>query len=194
MNRAATCCGGGTTSFGRRLDLRVERDLGCININTKRSVSSSIRLEAARRLPTLIMFVQNLLALGLFAASSLASPVGNPHVVHEKRTSIPHGWAKRAELRGSMVLPMKVALTQNNLDKGHDWLMDVSHPQSKSYGKHWSAEDIANTFAPRSVQHLHTIDDYDISRQRSILYSRGYSGTRCSCYVSISLSLRAIAN
>lgn len=68
-----------------------------------------------------------------------------------------------------MVLPMKVALTQNNLDKGHDWLMDVSHPHSKSYGKHWSAEDIANTFAPRSVHHLYTLGSMGVSvRRRSI--------------------------
>ncbi|CAK4032377.1 probable tripeptidyl-peptidase 1 precursor [Lecanosticta acicola] len=86
----------------------------------------------------------------LLTVSCLTSPVDNPHVVHEKRDSIPYGWLKRSQLDGRMILPMKVALAQNNLDKAHDWLMDVSHPASNKYGKHWSAEDIAKTFAPSS--------------------------------------------
>lgn len=49
------------------------------------------------------------------------------------------------------MLPMRIALTQSNLDKGEEWLMDVSHPTSEKYGKHWTAEDIANAFAPRYV-------------------------------------------
>jgi len=44
---------------------------------------------------------------------------------------------------------MRIALTQRNLDKGHQWLMDVSHPNSEKYGQHWSADDVAQAFAPR---------------------------------------------
>lgn len=47
------------------------------------------------------------------------------------------------------MLPMRIALAQSNLDKGEEWLMDVSHPTSEKYGKHWTAEDVANAFAPR---------------------------------------------
>lgn len=46
------------------------------------------------------------------------------------------------------VLPMKIGLKQNNLDRGYDYLNDVSHPTSPNYGKHWSAKQIAETFAP----------------------------------------------
>lgn len=95
------------------------------------------------------MLVTSLLAA--FLATSSASPLSIPHVVHEKRTSAPHGWVKRAELGRRMVLPMRIALAQENLHKGDDWLMDVSHPTSSKYGQHWSAEDIATAFAPRSV-------------------------------------------
>ncbi len=43
---------------------------------------------------------------------------------------------------------MRIALTQSNLDRADEFLMDVSHPASPNYGKHWSAKQIAETFAP----------------------------------------------
>lgn len=91
-------------------------------------------------------------AKAAFAASTLfahcfASPVVAPHLIHEKRDSLPHGWVKRYAVDGNAELPMRIALTQNNLHNAHDWLMDVSHPESDKYGRHWSAEDVANAFA-----------------------------------------------
>ena len=93
------------------------------------------------------MLVTSLLAA--FLATCSASPLSTSHVVHEKRTSIPHGWVKRAELGRRTVLPMRIALAQENLHKGEEWLMEVSHPESDKYGQHWSAKDIATAFAPR---------------------------------------------
>lgn len=87
--------------------------------------------------------------LAAFLATCSASPPAIPHVIHERRRSVPHGWAKRDELSGRTVLPMRIALAQSNLDKGEEWLMEVSHPTSEKYGKHWSAADIATAFAPR---------------------------------------------
>lgn len=46
------------------------------------------------------------------------------------------------------VLPMRFALTQSNLDKADAFLMDVSHPDSPNFGKHWTAKQVAETFAP----------------------------------------------
>jgi tripeptidyl-peptidase-1 len=85
----------------------------------------------------------------LLASRLAASPLTQHHEVHEKRHSHPAGWTRRGELSNSVVLPMRIALTQSNLDKGHKWLMDVSRPNSEKYGQHWSAEDVAQTFAPR---------------------------------------------
>ncbi|KAL8737578.1 MAG: hypothetical protein Q9181_001556 [Wetmoreana brouardii] len=45
---------------------------------------------------------------------------------------------------------MRIALTQSNLDKAEEFLMDVSHPDSPNFGKHWTHEEIANKFAPSS--------------------------------------------
>ncbi|KAL8768557.1 MAG: hypothetical protein Q9209_005242 [Squamulea sp. 1 TL-2023] len=85
--------------------------------------------------------------ISAFLASSLALPSIN-HVVHEKRDRLPMGWQYHEKLEGSKVLPMRIALTQSNLDKADEFLMDVSSPGSSNYGKHWTHEEIANKFAP----------------------------------------------
>ena len=46
------------------------------------------------------------------------------------------------------VLLMRIALTQGNLDEAYDHLMDVSHPESPNFGRHWTAQQVAETFAP----------------------------------------------
>ena len=92
------------------------------------------------------MFYSSLASFCALATLAVASPV--PHVVHETRAAIPSGWEKREVLDRRAILPMKIALAQGNLDKGWDWLKDVSHPESANYGQHWSAKDVAEAFAP----------------------------------------------
>ncbi|KAI4274946.1 MAG: hypothetical protein LQ337_003552 [Flavoplaca oasis] len=89
----------------------------------------------------------SLFTLGALAATALALPSIN-HVLHEKRDRLPPGWEYHEKLAPTKVLPMKIALTQSNLDKADEFLMDVSSPASANYGKHWTHEDIANKFAP----------------------------------------------
>ena len=43
---------------------------------------------------------------------------------------------------------MRIALNQPNLHKADEFLMDVSHPDSPNFGKHWTAKQVAETFAP----------------------------------------------
>lgn len=43
---------------------------------------------------------------------------------------------------------MRIALTQKNLHKADEFLMDVSHPESPNFGKHWTTKQVAETFAP----------------------------------------------
>ena len=49
----------------------------------------------------------------------------------------------------SVVLPVRIGLTQSNLHRAEEFLMDVSHPDSPNYGKHWTPAQIAETFAPK---------------------------------------------
>ena len=83
-----------------------------------------------------------------FAATAFSSPIAVTHSLHEKRDKLPHGWIKRDILDRRAILPMKIALAQSNIDKGWDWLNEVSHPDSEKYGHHWSAKEIAEAFAP----------------------------------------------
>lgn len=64
-----------------------------------------------------------------FAALVAAAPTSVNHVVHEKRSSTTN-WAKLDRVHPTLKLPMRIGLTQSNLDKGHDLLMDVYVPQS----------------------------------------------------------------
>lgn len=81
------------------------------------------------------------------AASAAAAPSLN-HVLHEKRNKLPLGWGQGKELNGKSLLPMRIGLTQGNLEKAEEFLMEVSHPDSPNFGQHWSAQKIAETFAP----------------------------------------------
>ena len=72
----------------------------------------------------------------------------SPYVLHEKRTSIPSGWSLARRHDMSSALPLRFALKQTNIENVGDLLLDVSHPGSSNYGKHWTASDIARQFAP----------------------------------------------
>lgn len=87
--------------------------------------------------------------LALFAGIAAALP--NPragYVLHEKRTHEPVDWLKTRRLEADRVLPMRFGLTQSNLHKLEDMLMAVSHPESPSYGKHYTPEEVVETFKP----------------------------------------------
>ncbi|KAH9850152.1 subtilisin-like protein [Lenzites betulinus] len=69
-------------------------------------------------------------------------------ILHEKRAMEPIDWTLSRKLEADAVLPMRFGLAQNNLHKIEEMLMSISHPTSPSYGKHFSPEDIVDTFAP----------------------------------------------
>lgn len=69
------------------------------------------------------------------------------HVLHQQRTESQH-WFKRDVVHPHIRLPMRIGLFGENMDMGHGLLMDVSNPDSKNYGKRYSAEDIYDLFAP----------------------------------------------
>jgi tripeptidyl-peptidase-1 len=67
-----------------------------------------------------------LAAVGAFALGASAIPAsGASHVVHERRDALPRGWVKHRPVQAEADLPVRIGLTQQNLDKGYDMLMDV---------------------------------------------------------------------
>ncbi|KAL8992304.1 MAG: hypothetical protein Q9169_007203, partial [Polycauliona sp. 2 TL-2023] len=127
-------------------------------------------VELQQRDRSEIIMHLSIFTLSAFVATSLALPSVN-HVLHEKRDRLPPGWQYDEKLSPSKVIPMKIALTQSNLDKADEFIMDVSHPESSNYGKHWTHEDIANKFAP-SAETVDTVNAW--------LTSAGISSDRIS--------------
>jgi tripeptidyl-peptidase-1 len=99
--------------------------------------------------------------------ASILSKRFDAHSTHEQRRSFPHGWAKRSSSssssrlhqrtssaaaatldKKSSTLPMRIHLTQRNMENAHDFLMNVSDPLSPNYGKHWTPKQVVDAFAP----------------------------------------------
>lgn len=95
-------------------------------------------------------FLTRLVSVLVFAALALGEPQLSPHVVHERRSFNPEarGWRLSRRMQGDAVLPVKIGLTQQNLHTIEDLLLSVSHPESPDYGKHWTAEQVVDHFAP----------------------------------------------
>ncbi|KAJ5542482.1 Peptidase S8/S53 subtilisin/kexin/sedolisin [Penicillium sp. DV-2018c] len=93
------------------------------------------------------MLVRQVCVALAIAALSGAIPAHVKHVLHEKRDE--HvDWVKRERVKRDSVLPVRIGLTQNNLEKGEELLMTVSDPNSPKYGQYWSAEEVHDMFAP----------------------------------------------
>lgn len=98
-----------------------------------------------------MFFLSLLSAIAIATKCALASPLSIPHNVHERRDSLPIGWHHVEALDRGAMIPLKIGLAQNNLERGGKWLNEVSHPNSPKYGKHWTAKQVAEAFAPRLV-------------------------------------------
>jgi len=53
-------------------------------------------------------------------------------------------------------LPLRFGLKQSNLDRIGEMLNDVSHPESPSYGNHWTPAQVTKAFAP-STETINTV-------------------------------------
>jgi tripeptidyl-peptidase-1 len=61
----------------------------------------------------------------LVAAGALAVATPDNHVIHEAREPV-QGWRKASKLEKDVPLPVRIGLTQSNLHRAHELLMDVS--------------------------------------------------------------------
>ncbi|KAF8856879.1 putative protease S8 tripeptidyl peptidase I [Acephala macrosclerotiorum] len=93
------------------------------------------------------MFIK-LSILSALAALINAAPAPMKHVLHEERAIASRDWVKSARMEKDAIVPMKIGLTQTNLEKGYAYLMEVSDPTSENYGKHWTPQEVHDAFAP----------------------------------------------
>ncbi len=70
-------------------------------------------------------FIPTLALISALAACTAAAPAPATHTIHERRHESGSKWAKRDRVHSRSMLPMRIGLTQRNLDKGHEYLMDV---------------------------------------------------------------------
>lgn len=98
-------------------------------------------------LPTARLAACIVLSALLFTVSGV--PSGYSHsVVHESRSHVPRGWNAVRRAEPDLILPLRIGLAQPNLENIEAYLLDVSHPSSPNYGKHWTPGRIAETFRP----------------------------------------------
>lgn len=89
------------------------------------SLPSSLPRRGALRQAFTMFIKLSVLAAIAGLVSAAPSPSALNHVVHEKRDAPLHGWSKTDRLEKDAVIPMRIGLTQTNLDKGYDMLMEV---------------------------------------------------------------------
>jgi tripeptidyl-peptidase I len=69
------------------------------------------------------MYMSQSALLAVFATLAVASPWN--YVIHEQSAESPDEWFKHGSIPKQGRLPVRIGLTQTNLDRGHDLLMEV---------------------------------------------------------------------
>ncbi len=54
-----------------------------------------------------------------------AIPTPATHALHEKRSVTPRLWQRGSRIESDAILPVRIGLTQNNLENGYEYLMEV---------------------------------------------------------------------
>lgn len=71
------------------------------------------------------MLLLSLFRWSAIAITATAAPTYTSHAVHEKREFEPLNWQKYSRVDPSTVLPIRIGLTQSNLDMGPALLDEV---------------------------------------------------------------------
>jgi tripeptidyl-peptidase-1 len=111
---------------------------------------------------------------GIFVASITATSLH--HLTHERQVPGAAGWEKRFKLKSDSVLPMRIALAQQNIDAAEEYLLSVSDPTSPQYSQHWTPAAVAQKFAPSKTtidEVLHWLNQSGIAHAR---LRRSHSG------------------
>ncbi|XXH02693.1 hypothetical protein Hte_009076 [Hypoxylon texense] len=89
-------------------------------------------------------------------SAALASPGSRWH--SEQRVESPATFRRDQAWRRSR-LHIQIALAQSHADRAAESLLRISDPNSEEYGQHWTAQDVAEAFAP-SRAHASMVKDW----------------------------------
>ncbi|KAI1855363.1 hypothetical protein JX265_006494 [Neoarthrinium moseri] len=116
-------------------------------------------------------------SLMLLAASAANGLPSSPYVLHESRHASGIGRrslsAKHARADVDAIIPLRIGLTQTNLETGYDRLMDVADPSSPNFGNHLSRDEVIELFAPK---------EESVSSVRNWLIQSGVNASRITHY------------
>ena len=87
----------------------------------------------------------------LYVDPGIALPLEKEHEykLHEKRGSSEiGGWQRIRRVDSDAIVPLRIGLTQTNLDAGYDRLMSVSDPNSSNFGTYLTASEVHDLFSP----------------------------------------------
>ena len=101
----------------------------------------------------------------------LGNAVPSSHIVHERREVLSSRWVKHHRIPGDILLPVRIGLTQTNLDKIHEHVMKLSDPKSTKYGQTWTTKDVIETFKPA---------EKTVNAVKNWLSGEGYADQQCS--------------
>ena len=121
------------------------------------------------------MHFPTLLAVAVAIGTAAGIPAPSPYILHESRESSPGHWEKRLKAPHDARLSVRIGLAQRNLHLGPHHLEEISDPTSPSYGKHWTAEQIIEFFAPSddSINSVRTwLEEAGIGEDRQSLTSK----------------------
>ena len=73
------------------------------------------------------MLLKIVAAVAALAATAAAVPAPHeaPHALHEKREWESNDWQWRQRVPQGKKLPVRIGMTQSNMDRAHDLLMEV---------------------------------------------------------------------
>lgn len=95
------------------------------------------------------MHFTTFLAFTATAAFAAPAPAPGPtHKLHEKRDWLSDHWTRGREVHHEALLPVRIGMQQANMENAEALLMEVSDQDSPKYGQHYTAEEVADIFAP----------------------------------------------
>ena len=89
--------------------------------------------------------VPKLLVLSALFSLAFAKPTPLTMKLHQSREGIPSGYTRTGPSAADKELKLRLALVQNDSEGLIDALYAVSTPDSPSYGKHLSKEEVSQT-------------------------------------------------
>jgi tripeptidyl-peptidase-1 len=121
----------------------------------------------------MFLFLFPLLLVSVFVSDVIAT---KHYSIHESRDIGTDGWHKQSRAHPDSMLPMQIALAQQNLESAEHLLLSISNPTSPQFSQYLTAKEVGQRFAPSTegvAEVLRWLNEAGISKSR---ITRSHSG------------------